>query len=95
MATIVFQRDEDQWQLVASGTLWLSTLDVELAGLSAAALHVRFLKEQRIADDEDVELRGGVTEEDLRVGYAHFERLELFERRATQRKNASADALNE
>jgi hypothetical protein len=95
MATIVFQRANDQWQILAFGEVWLTTRDAELGGLSAAALHVRLLKEQRIDDDQDVELGPGVTEEELRVGYAQLERLELFERRASQLENAPADALSE
>jgi hypothetical protein len=95
MATIVFQRVNDEWQVVAFGAVWLTTRDVELGGLCAAALHVRLLREQRIPDDEDVALGAGVTEEDLRVGYAQIERLELFERRAAQLAHTPPEALNE
>ena len=95
MATIVFQRANDQWQVRAFGEVWLTTRDAELGGLAAAALHVRLLKEQRIGDGEDVELGSGVTEEELRVGYALLERLELFERRRSQLENAPPEALSE
>jgi hypothetical protein len=95
MATIALRRFEEAWQVVVSGTVWATTRDAELGGLSAAVLHVRLLKEHRIADDEDVELGPGVTEEELRLGYVQIQRLELFERRATQRKNAPAEALSE
>lgn len=95
MATIVFERAKDQWLVRAFGEVWLTTRDVGLGGLSAAALHERLLKEQRIGDDEDVELGPGVTEEDLRVGYAQLERLELFERRRSQLENTPPDALSE
>jgi len=95
MATIVFRRSGGEWQVVALGEVWLTTRDAELGGLSAAALHVRFLSEHRIGDDEEVQLEGGTTEEELRVGYAHFDRIDLFERRAAQIKNVAPEALNE
>lgn len=95
MAAIVFRRAGSEWQVVAFGEVWLTTRDAELGGLSAAALHVRFLSEQRIDDAEDVSLGGGATEEELRVGYAHFDRIDLFERRTTQLEQLAPEALNE
>ena len=59
-------------------------------------MHVRWLKEGRLLnDDEDVELGAGVTEEELRVGYAELNRLDLFERRANQIKDLPAEELSE
>jgi hypothetical protein len=95
MASIVFQRVNEEWQIVAFGGVLLTTRDVELGGLSAAALHVRLLKEQRIPEGEDVALGTGVTEEELRSGYDQLHRLELFERRAAQIKTDPTGALNE
>ena len=95
MATLVFQRTDRDWQVLVSGSVWVTTTDAELAGLCAASLHVRLLKEKRVSADEDVALGAGVTEEELRLGYVQLERLELFERRASQRRNAAPADLNE
>jgi len=85
----------DEWQVVAFGAVWLTTVDAELGGLSAAALHVRLLATDRVPDDEDVALGGGATEEELRLGYVYAQRLELFERRATQRRKVAPEDLSE